>query len=159
MKALTFKRYGKSPEIGFSDVPRPTLKANELLVQVHAASVNPIDNMIPTGMFKPLLKFPFPATLGSDLAGVVQAVGSRVTRFKPGDAIFASRGNLYTVAQKRLGEIRKALVSAAGDQYFTNPAYAYRATLPLMSKQCWKKDQLTDSCQNAWEKFVVERSR
>lgn len=75
------------------------------------------------------------------------------------DAIFASRGNLYTVAQKRLGEIRKALVSAAGDQYFTNPAYAYRATLPLMSKQCWKKDQLTDSCQNAWEKFVVERSR
>ena len=49
MKALTFKRYGKSPEIGFADVPRPTLKADELLVQVHAASVNPIDNMIPTG--------------------------------------------------------------------------------------------------------------
>jgi hypothetical protein len=49
MKALTFKRYGKSPEIGFSDVPRPTLKADELLVQVHAASVNPSDNMIPTG--------------------------------------------------------------------------------------------------------------
>jgi NADPH:quinone reductase-like Zn-dependent oxidoreductase len=52
MKALTFKRYGKSPDIGFSDVPSPTLKPNELLVQVHAASVNPIDNMIPTGLFK-----------------------------------------------------------------------------------------------------------
>ena len=52
MKALTFKRYGKSPEIGFTDVPRPTLKPDEMLVQVHAAGVNPIDNMIPTGLFK-----------------------------------------------------------------------------------------------------------
>ena len=67
MKALTFKRYGKSPEIGFSDVPRPALKANELLVQVHAASVNPIDNMIPTGIFKAVVKFQLPATMGSDL--------------------------------------------------------------------------------------------
>ena len=39
MKALTFKRYGKSPEIGFSDIPRPALKADEMLVQVHAAGV------------------------------------------------------------------------------------------------------------------------
>jgi NADPH:quinone reductase-like Zn-dependent oxidoreductase len=71
MKALTFKRYGKSPEIGFADVPRPTLKADELLVQVHAASVNPIDNMIPTGLFKAVVRFELPATLGSDLAGLV----------------------------------------------------------------------------------------
>ena len=42
MKALTFKRYGKSPGIGFADVLRPTPKADELLVQVYAASVNPI---------------------------------------------------------------------------------------------------------------------
>ena len=63
------QRYGKSPDIGFSEVPRPTLKADDLLVQVHAASVNPTDNMIPTGIFKPVLKFGLPATLGSDLAG------------------------------------------------------------------------------------------
>lgn len=63
MKALTFKRYGKSPEIGFADVPRPALKGDELLVQVHAASLNPIDNAIPTGAFKPVLHFQLPATL------------------------------------------------------------------------------------------------
>lgn len=79
MKALTFKRYGKSPEVGFAEVPRPTLKPDELLVQVHAASVNPIDNMIPTGLFKAVVKFQLPATLGSDLAGVVVEVGSQVT--------------------------------------------------------------------------------
>jgi NADPH:quinone reductase-like Zn-dependent oxidoreductase len=90
MKALTFKRYGKSPEIGFADVPRPTPKPDELLVEVHAAGLNPIDNMIPAGTFKPILKFELPATLGSDIAGVVVEVGTRVTRFKPGDAVFAS---------------------------------------------------------------------
>lgn len=51
MKALTFKRCGKSPEIGFADVPRPTLKADELLVEVHAASMNAIDNVVPTTEF------------------------------------------------------------------------------------------------------------
>lgn len=81
MKALTFKRYGKSPEIGFADVPRPAPKPDELLVQVHAAGLNPIDNIIPQGTFKPVLHFQLPATLGSDLAGVVVEVGSRVTRF------------------------------------------------------------------------------
>ena len=90
MKVLAFKRYGKSPEIGFADVSRPALQPDEMLVQVHAAGLNPIDNMIPTGMFKPVLRFQLPATLGSDLAGVVTEVGSRVTRFKPGDAVFAS---------------------------------------------------------------------
>lgn len=96
MKALTFKRYGKSPDIGFSELMRPVLQPDELLVEVHAAGLNPIDNMIPTGMFKPVLHFKLPATLGSDLAGVVVEVGSHVTQFKPGDAVFASifdRGN------------------------------------------------------------------
>jgi NADPH:quinone reductase-like Zn-dependent oxidoreductase len=76
--------------MGFSELPRPSLQPDELLVEVHAAGLNPIDNMIPTGMFKPVLRLPLPATLGSDLAGVVIEVGSRVTRFKPGDAVFAS---------------------------------------------------------------------
>jgi len=49
MKALTFKRYGRSPEIGLVDIPRPTLKPNELLVEVQAVGLNPIDTMIPKG--------------------------------------------------------------------------------------------------------------
>ena len=53
MKALTFKRYGKSPEIGFADVPRPAPKTDELLFQVHAAGLNPIDNMISQCTFNP----------------------------------------------------------------------------------------------------------
>jgi NADPH:quinone reductase-like Zn-dependent oxidoreductase len=90
MKAITFKRYRKVPEYSLTEVPVPTPQANELLVKIRSAGVNPIDIMIPTGMFKPILKFQFPAILGSDLAGEVVAVGSKVRKFKPGDLIFAS---------------------------------------------------------------------
>ena len=90
MRALVFKRYGGPDQVAFADIPRPVPKPDEILVQVHAAGLNPIDNMIPKGTFKPILRFQLPATLGSDLAGVVVEVGSRVTRFKPGDAVFAS---------------------------------------------------------------------
>jgi len=90
MKALILKRYGRFDQIVLTDIPRPTIKPDELLVQVHAAGLNPIDYMIAKGTFKPILKFQLPVTMGSDLAGVVVEVGSRVARFKPGDSIFAS---------------------------------------------------------------------
>lgn len=94
MKALRLQRYGQYEPIVFADIPRPVPKPNELLVQVYAAGVNPIDNMIPTGSFKPILPYRLPITMGSDLAGVVVEVGASVTRFKPGDAVFASTFDL-----------------------------------------------------------------
>jgi NADPH:quinone reductase-like Zn-dependent oxidoreductase len=134
MKALTFKRYGKSPEIGFADVPRPTLKPNELLVQVHAASVNPIDNMIPTGLFKAVLPFQLPATLGSDLAGVVTEVGSRVTRFKPGDAVFAS---IFDLGTGSIAEFAVVPENAAA----LKPAkldFVQAASIPMVGLTSWQ---------------------
>jgi len=134
MKALTFKRYGKSPDIGFTDVPRPTLKPDELLVQVHAAGVNPIDNMIPTGLFKAVLKFEFPATLGSDLAGVVTEVGSRVTRFKPGDAVFANIFDLGTgsIAEFAVVPERAAALKPA------NLDFVQAASIPMVGITSWQ---------------------
>lgn len=90
MRALTFKRYGKSPDIGFMEVAKPSIKPDELLVDVYAVGLNPVDNMIPTGIFKEVLKFEMPGTMGSDVAGVVVGVGSAVTKFKVGDQVFAS---------------------------------------------------------------------
>ena len=134
MKALTFKRYGKSPEIGFTDVPRPTLKPDELLVQVHAAGVNPIDNMIPTGLFKAVVKFELPATLGSDLAGVVTEVGSRVTRFKPGDAIFAS---IFDLGTGSLAEFAVVPESAAAPKPI-NLDFVQAASIPMVGLTSWQ---------------------
>lgn len=90
MRALIFKRYGKSTQPEYADIPRPSIGPDEILVQVYAVGLNPIDNMIPKGTFKPVLKFELPATIGSDVAGIVVEVGSGVRRFKVGDAVFAS---------------------------------------------------------------------
>ena len=134
MKALTFKRYGKSPDIGFAELPRPTLRDDELLVEVHAVGLNPIDNMIPTGIFKPVLKFQLPATMGSDLAGVVKEVGSRVTRFKPGDAVFASLFDLgigsladFAVVPERVAAPKPA-----------NLDFVQAASVPMVGLTSWQ---------------------
>ncbi|RKQ58052.1 NADPH:quinone reductase-like Zn-dependent oxidoreductase [Vogesella indigofera] len=134
MKALTFKRYGKSPEIGLSEVPHPTLKDDELLVQVHAAGLNPIDYVVPTGMFKPVLHFQLPATLGSDLAGVVTEVGRNVTRFKPGDAVFASIFDLGTgsIAEFAVVPERAAALKPA------NLDFVQAASIPMVGLTSWQ---------------------
>lgn len=134
MKALTFKRYGKSPEIGFADVPRPVLKPDELLVQVHAAGLNPIDNMIPTGLFKAVVRFQLPATLGSDLAGVVIEVGSRVTRFKPGDAVFA---NIFDLGTGSIAEFAVVPESVAAVKP-ANLDFVQAASIPMVGLTSWQ---------------------
>ena len=134
MKALTFKRYGKSPDIGFSELPRPTLQADEMLVEVHAVGLNPIDNMIPTGIFKPVLKFQLPATMGSDLAGVVKEVGSRVTRFKPGDAVFAS---LFDLGTGSLAEFAVVPERAAAPKP-GNLDFVQAASVPMVGLTSWQ---------------------
>jgi NADPH:quinone reductase-like Zn-dependent oxidoreductase len=134
MKALVLKRYGGHDQIAFADIPRPAVKADEILVQVHAAGLNPIDCAIPKGTFKPFLRFQLPATLGSDLAGVVVEVGSRVTRFKPGDAVFASIFDLGTGA---LAEFAVVPESAAALKP-SNLDFVQAASIPMVGLTSWQ---------------------
>ncbi|HDR2546439.1 TPA: NADP-dependent oxidoreductase [Enterobacter ludwigii] len=134
MKAFTFKRYGKSPELGFDDVDFPSPGDDEILVKVYAVGLNPIDNMIPTGMFKLVLHFSLPATLGSDVSGVVVATGRRVTRFKAGDEVFASifdRGTGSLAEFVRVPENLAALKPATLD-------FVQAASLPMVSLTSWQ---------------------
>ena len=134
MQALTFKRYGKSPDIGFSDVPRPVPGPDELLVQIHAVGLNPIDNVIPTGTFKAVLKFDLPATLGSDLSGVVVEVGRNVTRFKPGDSVYAS---LFDLGNGSLAEFAAVPERVAAHK----PAhldFVQAASIPMVGLTAWQ---------------------
>ncbi|MDC7717481.1 NADP-dependent oxidoreductase [Vogesella sp. DC21W] len=134
MKALTFQRYGKSPGIALRDVARPATKDDELLVQVHAASINPIDNMIPSGMFKPVLRFQLPAIMGSDLAGVVIEVGRKVTRFKPGDAIFASIFDLGTGAIAEFAVVPEHAAALKP----ANLDFVQAASIPMVALTSWQ---------------------
>ena len=134
MKALTFRRYGKADQLAFIDTPRPTPRPDEILVQVHAAGLNPIDNMIPKGTFKPILRFQLPATLGSDLAGVVTEVGNRVTRFKPGDEIFAS---IFDLGTGTLAEFVVVPESAAALKP-PNLDFVQAASIPMVALTSWQ---------------------
>lgn len=95
MKALTLTSYRGGGHLEFADIPKPSPRPDEILVKVHAAGLNPVDYKIAQGQFKPLIKLALPATMGSDLAGVVVETGSRVRRFKVGDAVFASTFDLH----------------------------------------------------------------
>jgi NADPH:quinone reductase-like Zn-dependent oxidoreductase len=134
MQALTFKRYGKSPDIGFSNISLPQLKANEIMVKVHAAALNPIDNMILSGMFKPVLHFQLPATIGSDLAGVVTEVGSQVTHFKVGDAVFAS---IFDTGMGAVAEFTAVPESAAALKP-ANLDFVQAASIPMVGLTSWQ---------------------
>jgi len=89
MKAFIVDRYGSSDGVRAGEMPDPELRDDDVLVQIHAASVNPLDFKIRDGEFKLLLPYHLPLILGNDLAGVVVRVGSRVRRFKPGDEVYA----------------------------------------------------------------------
>jgi NADPH:quinone reductase-like Zn-dependent oxidoreductase len=89
MKAFFINRYGKSDVLTSGDLPEPTLRDDDVMVQIHAAGVNPVDNKIRSGEFKLLLPYKMPLILGTDLAGVVVRVGARVRRFKVGDEVYA----------------------------------------------------------------------
>src|SRR5947208_17017921 len=134
MKALVLKRYCGLDQVAFADIPRPALKPDEILVQVHAAGLNPIDCTIPKGTFKPMLRFQLPATLGSDLAGVVVEVGSRVTRFKPGDAVFVSIFDLGTGA---LAEFATVPEDAAALKP-PNLDFVHAASIPMVCLTSWQ---------------------
>jgi NADPH:quinone reductase-like Zn-dependent oxidoreductase len=134
MKALVLKRYGGLDQVAFADIPRPTLKPDEILVQVHAAGLNPIDCAIPKGTFKPILRFQLPTTLGSDLAGVVVEVGSRVTRFKPGDAVFASIFDLGTGALAEFAVVPENATALKP----ANLDFVQAASIPMVGLTSWQ---------------------
>lgn len=134
MKALVLNRYAKSNNVAFADIPRPTPKPDEVLVQVHAVGLNPIDYMIPKGSFKPILKFQLPATMGSDLAGVVVETGSRVTRFKVGDAVFAS---LFDLGKGSLAEFAVVPESALALKP-ENLDFTQAASIPMVGLTSWQ---------------------
>src|SRR5438045_2930031 len=89
MKAIVVHEYGGPEVLKYEDVPRPEPKDNEILVRVIAAGVNPVDGMIRSGMFAKHEKAAFPMVPGADIAGIVEKTGSKVTKFKPGDPVYA----------------------------------------------------------------------
>jgi len=88
MKAAYIQETGGPEKIVFGELPDPSPGKGEVLVQVGAVSVNPIDTYVRSGMVP--AKLPMPFVVGSDLAGTVESVGEGVTRFQSGDRVWGA---------------------------------------------------------------------
>lgn len=89
MKAFIVKKYGKKEKLYLTEIATPDVRGNDVLVQIHSAGVNLLDSKIRDGEFKLFLQYKPPFILGHDVAGVVTKVGSRVSKFKIGDEVYA----------------------------------------------------------------------
>jgi NADPH:quinone reductase-like Zn-dependent oxidoreductase len=120
MKAIQYRCYGSPEVLKLEETQKPTPKADELLVRVHAASVNPLDWHYMTGSPYIMrlgagLGAPTDPRMGVDFAGTVEAVGSTVTHFKPGDEVFGGRDGAFaeylTVREARAVALKPSNVS------------------------------------------------
>jgi NADPH:quinone reductase-like Zn-dependent oxidoreductase len=134
MRAFILDRYKSKDGGRLGQVPDPELRDDDVLVQVHAASVNPLDAKIRDGEFKLLLPYRLPLVLGNDLAGIVVRVGSRVRRFKSGDEVYARP------VQDRIGAFAE-LISINEDAVALKPrrlTMEQAASIPLVGLTAWQ---------------------
>ncbi|MCP1476304.1 NADPH:quinone reductase-like Zn-dependent oxidoreductase [Pseudomonas sp. EB276 TE3739] len=133
MKAFFIERYGKqSGRIG--DVPEPLIGENDVLIEVHGSSINPLDLKIRSGEFKMILPYQMPLILGNDVAGVVLSTGAAVKRFKPGDEVYAR------APENRIGTFAECI--AVDEQALAlkpaNLDMTEAASMPLVALTAWQ---------------------
>jgi NADPH:quinone reductase-like Zn-dependent oxidoreductase len=129
-KAIRFHEYGGSEKLVLETVPRPAPKANEVLVKVQFAGVNPIDWKIRAGFLKDYMPVQLPFIPGIDVSGTVEEIGSEVKSLKEGQAV-------YGIATGAYAEYALALsneVTAKPD----NLSFELAATLPVGALTGWK---------------------
>jgi NADPH:quinone reductase-like Zn-dependent oxidoreductase len=134
MRAYVLPRYGKGVALHLTDLPEPTLGDRDVLIEVHAAGLNPLDGKIRDGGFKPILPYSTPLILGHDVAGRVVKVGPAASRFKVGDEVYARPrdGRIGTFAER---------IAVPEDDVALKPAnlsMAEAAGVPLTALTAWQ---------------------
>lgn len=134
MKAFIVDRYGKNASGRMGDMPEPEMREDDVLIQVHAASVNALDLKIKSGEFKLILPYRLPLILGNDLAGTVIRVGARVRSFQPGDEVYARPDD------DRIGTFaeRIAVKESSVALKPRNIGMVEAASLPLVALTAWQ---------------------
>ncbi|WP_159057613.1 NADP-dependent oxidoreductase, partial [Streptomyces scabiei] len=134
MRAFLVDHYGSRAGLRAGEAPDPEPGANDVLVQVRAASINPLDRMIRDGKMKTVLPYRVPFILGNDLAGTVVRVGAAVTRFTVGDEVYARPD------KDRMGTFAE-LIAVHQDDLAIKPAtlsMEEAASLPLVALTSWQ---------------------
>jgi alcohol dehydrogenase len=134
MKAFIVDRYGKKDPLRLGDMPEPTLRDDDVLIEIHAAGLNLLDSKIKNGEFKLILPYRMPLVLGHDVAGVVARVGSRVRQFKVGDEVYSRPPD------HRIGTFAQFI--AVNEKYVAskpkNLTMDEAASIPLVGLTAWQ---------------------
>lgn len=128
------EKYGDATTMRTAEVADPQVGADDVLVKIHAAGVNPLDLRIRNGDFKAFMPYRLPLVLGNDLAGEVLQVGSSVTRFAVGDEVYARPD------KDRIGTFAE-LLAVHQDDLAPKPAIltmTEAASLPLVALTAWQ---------------------
>ncbi|NHZ84522.1 MAG: zinc-binding dehydrogenase [Planctomycetia bacterium] len=127
MKAVFYNKYGTANVLEIGDLEKPIINDDEILVQSHASSVNPVDWKIRNGSLKILTGKKFPKGLGGDIAGEVSELGGKVTGFEIGDEVYGKLSGLKSNAYAEF------VVAKPGDLFRkpVNLNFIQAATVPL----------------------------
>jgi NADPH:quinone reductase-like Zn-dependent oxidoreductase len=128
MKALQIIKYGEIQDsLAFNEVNKPTVQATDLLIEVKAAAINPIDKSIILGNLQSMLPIPMPSTSAYDVSGIVVELGNEVSEFEIGDLVYSR------VPQEQMGTIADyvAVTSTAVSKKPNNISFEEAASLPL----------------------------
>jgi NADPH:quinone reductase-like Zn-dependent oxidoreductase len=134
MKAFIIDRYGKKEKLHLSEIAEPVVKENDVLIQVHSAGVNLLDSKIKNGEFKLILPYQMPLVLGHDVAGVITRIGSKVSRFKVGDEVYARP------ADHRIGTFAERIAMNEADVALKPQKLTMdeAASVPLVTLTAWQ---------------------
>jgi NADPH:quinone reductase-like Zn-dependent oxidoreductase len=134
MKAFIIDRYSKKDPMRPGEIPRPELRDDDVLIEVHAAGLNQLDSKIKSGEFKLILPYRMPLVLGHDVAGVVSRVGPRVRHFKVGDEVYSRP------ADHRIGTFAEFIAVNESDvaPKPKNVTMEEAASIPLVGLTAWQ---------------------
>ncbi len=134
MKAFQIKKYDKKGGLLLAEMPKPSVKDDEVLVEVHATGLNLLDSKIKSGEFKMILPYQFPLILGHDAAGTVIQVGKNVKLFKVGDPVYARPADFH------IGTFAEYIAINENDVALKpkNISMEEAASIPLVALTVWQ---------------------
>lgn len=134
MKAIRIHNYGGPEVLKYEDAPRPQPGEREVLIRVHATSVNPIDCKVRAGYMKDIFSASFPLILGWDLSGVIEELGSGATRFKKGDEVYSLPDHTRNGAYAEYIVVRESEVALKPNTL----QHVRAAAVPLATLTAWQ---------------------
>lgn len=126
MKTIAIKEFGSADQLKELELKKPSIKDNQVLIEVHAFSINPVDWKRRSGKSGGKL----PLVLGGDVAGVISEVGAAVTNFQPGDRVFANASKTYAEFTRARAEVTAKIPA--------NLSFTEAASIPLAGQTAWE---------------------